>query len=193
MQEQSTIGFALTGSFCTFGKILPIMKVLSDIYNLLPIMSENAYETDTKFGLAKEFVEEIQDICGRKVLHTLQGVEPIGPQGLVDLIVVAPCTGNSLSKLSHGITDTAVTMTCKSQLRVGRPVLIGVSTNDGLGAAAENIGRLLNRKNYYFVPFGQDDPKKKPFSLTANWSLLPQAIEGALSGRQLQPILSPIQ
>ncbi|MCQ2354396.1 MAG: dipicolinate synthase subunit B [Clostridia bacterium] len=192
MHEQATIGFALTGSFCTFGKILPIMKVLSDIYTLLPIMSVNAFETDTKFGPAKEFIEEIQDICGNKILHTLQAVEPIGPKGMTDLIVVAPCTGNTLSKLSHGITDTPVTMACKSQLRVSRPILLGISSNDGLGAAAENVGRLLNRKNYYFVPFGQDDPQKKPFSLVANWSFLPRAIESALTGKQLQPILSSI-
>lgn len=190
MHEQITVGFALTGSFCTFGKILPIMKVLNDIYDLLPIMSETAFTNDTKFGAAAEFIEEIQDICGKRVLHTLQAVEPIGPQGLADLIVVAPCTGNTISKLSNGITDTAVTMACKSQLRVGKPILLGISTNDALGAAAENIGKLLNRKNYYFVPFGQDDPVKKPFSLVANWSSLPLAIENALSGRQLQPLLS---
>lgn len=192
MHEQATIGFALTGSFCTFGKILPIMKVLSDIYTLLPIMSVNAFETDTKFGFAKEFIEEIQDICGNRVLHSLQDAEPIGPKGMTDLIVVAPCTGNTLSKLSHGITDTPVTMACKSQLRVSRPILLGISSNDGLAASAENVGRLLNRKNFYFVPFGQDDPQNKPYSLVANWSFLPRAIEGALSGKQLQPILSSI-
>lgn len=192
MHKQATVGFALTGSFCTFGKILPIMKVLSDLYTLLPIMSVNAFETDTKFGPANEFIEEIEDICQNHVLHSLQAVEPIGPKKLADLIVVAPCTGNTLSKLSHGITDTPVTMACKSQLRVGRPILVGISSNDGLGAAAENVGRLLNRKNYYFIPFGQDDPQNKPYSIVANWSLLPRSIESALAGNQLQPILSAI-
>lgn len=189
MSEPYTIGFALTGSFCTYSKIIPILRALTDIYHVIPIMSENAYEKSTRFGASDEFIEEIQDLCSCKILHTLQEVEPIGPKKLVDLLVVAPCTGNTIAKLAHAIADTPVTMACKSHLRNNRPVLIGVSTNDGLNGSATNIGMLLSRKNYYFVPFGQDDPAGKPNSLVAEWSLLPQSIEHALDRCQIQPVL----
>lgn len=191
MSEPYTIGFAMTGSFCTYGKIVPILKALTELYRIVPIMSYNAYQSDTRFGNAKEFIEEIQDACGCSILHTLQQVEPIGPKKLLDLLVVAPCTGNTIAKLASAISDTPVSLACKSHLRNNRPILLGVYTNDGLSASAENIGKLLARKNIYFIPFGQDDPVGKPNSLVADWSVLPRAIEFALNCTQLQPILLP--
>lgn len=183
------VGFALTGSFCTYGKVFPILELLSRDYTVTPIFSEAAYYTDSRFGLAAEHIREATELCGTPPIHTVPQAEPIGPKKLFDILVVAPCTGNTLAKLSHGIADGPVTMAVKSHLRNGRPVLLAVSTNDGLGAAAENIGRLLNRKHYYFVPFGQDDPIGKPTSLVAEFSLLPQALELALQGKQMQPLL----
>lgn len=183
------VGFALTGSFCTYGKVFPILELLSRDYTVTPIFSEAAYYTDSRFGLAAEHIREATELCGTPPVHTVPQAEPIGPKKLFDILVVAPCTGNTLAKLSHGIADGPVTMAVKSHLRNGRPVLLAVSTNDGLGAAAENIGRLLNRKHYYFVPFGQDDPIGKPTSLVADFTLLPQALEKALGGHQLQPVL----
>lgn len=183
------IGFAFCGSFCTFEKIFPILEDLAKEHQIIPIFSPAAYGTDTRFGLSGEHIRRCTRICGVAPMHSLTEVEPIGPKQLLDVLVIAPCTGNTLAKLSHGIADTAVTMAAKSHLRNGRPVVIGVSTNDGLSGAAENIGRLLNRKNYYFVPFGQDDPQKKPCSLVADFSQLPKTIHAATQGTQLQPIL----
>lgn len=183
------IGFALTGSYCTYAQIFPVMELLSRDYHVTPIFSFNAAHTDSRFGKALDHVSLAEEICGSKAMTTLSDAEPIGPKGLFDILVIAPCTGNTLAKLSHGIADTPVTMAAKSQLRNGRPVLIGVSTNDALSGAAENIGRLLNRKHIYFVPFRQDDPINKPTSMVADFSFIPQAIEDALSGRQTQPIL----
>ena len=183
------IGFALCGSFCTYSTVFPIMEELAKKHTLLPILSPAAATTDTRFGAAKENRDRIAEICSRAPMTTLTEVEPIGPKRMLDILVIAPCTGNTLAKLAHGIADTPVTMAAKSHLRNGRPVLIGVSTNDGLAAAAENIGRLLNRKNYYFVPFGQDDPFGKPCSLVAKFEQLPPALRAATEGYQLQPLL----
>ncbi len=183
------IGFALCGSFCTYSAVFPIMEELAKVHQVIPIFSPAAYGTDTRFGTAQEHIRRAADICGMDPLHTLQQVEPIGPKGLLDVLVIAPCTGNTLAKLAHGIADTPVTMAAKSHLRNGRPVVIGISTNDGLAGAAENIGRLLNRRHYYFVPFGQDDPQNKPASLVADFTQLPNTVEKAAKGIQIQPIL----
>lgn len=183
-----TIGYAMCGSFCTFSKSIEQARRLSEQgYRLLPIMSQNASSTDTRFGRAEDFIWELEDICGRKLLKTISDAEPIGPKKMCDLILVAPCTGNTLAKLANGITDTTVTMACKSHLRIGRPVLLAPATNDGLGASAQNIGRLLNTRHIYFVPFSQDDPEKKPNSLVAHFDRIPDAVEAALQNRQLQP------
>lgn len=184
-----TIGFAICGSFCTYASIFPILQELATEHTLIPILSTAASRTDTRFGDAKDHIEKLTQICGRKPLTTLQEVEPIGPKRMLDLLVIAPCTGNTLAKLAHGIADTPVTMAAKSHLRNGKPLLIGISTNDALAGAAENIGRLLNRKHYYFVPFGQDDPYGKPTSIVARWEKLPQALSAAAEGYQLQPLL----
>ena len=165
------------------------MENLAHTHQLTPIFSHSAYTIDSRFGTAKEHIHRVAEICGREPLSTIAQVEPIGPKKLLDILVIAPCTGNTLAKLSHGIADGPVTMAAKSHLRNGRPVVIAVSTNDALSGAAENIGRLLNRKNYYFVPFGQDDPEKKPNSMIAHLDLLLPATQAALEGRQLQPVI----
>nr|MBQ8245182.1 dipicolinate synthase subunit B [Oscillospiraceae bacterium] len=183
------IGFALCGSFCTYAKVLPIMELLTRDFTVTPILSDASYTVDTRFGTAQEHMDAAREICNREVLHTLSQVEPIGPKKLFDILVIAPCTGNTLAKLAHGIADGPVTMAAKSHLRNGRPVLIAISTNDALGAAAENIGKLLARKHFYFVPFGQDDPFGKPTSMVADFGKIPLALEAALEGRQMQPIL----
>ena len=183
------IGFAMCGSFCTFHEVFPVMELLARDYRITPVFSEIAYSVDSRFGAAKDHITLASDICGTEPLHTIAQVEPIGPRKLFDALVIAPCTGNTLAKLARSIADGPVTMAAKSHLRNGRPVIVAVSTNDGLAGAAENIGKLLARKHYYFVPFGQDDPEKKPTSLIADFSRIPQALEAALEGRQLQPIL----
>jgi len=184
------IGFAVTGSFCTFEKALAGLEELARLgYDLYPIMSETSYTTDTRFGKAEDFRRRMEQITGRQVICTIAQAEPIGPKALLDLLVVAPCTGNTLAKLAWGITDTPVTMAVKAHLRNGRPVLLGVSSNDALSGSAKNIGMLLNAKNIYFIPMGQDDPDKKPTSVVAHFDLLPRAAEAALAGRQLQPML----
>ena len=187
--EKRRLGFALTGSFCTYDKVFPLLRELARDYEVTPIFSAAAAATDSRFGLAQDFMSEAEAICGRPALTTLREVEPIGPKKLLDLLLVAPCTGNTLAKLAAGIADGAVTMACKSQLRNGRPLVLAISTNDGLGAAAENVGRLLARKHVYFVPFGQDDPAGKPTSLVADFSLAPAALAAALRGEQVQPLL----
>ena len=184
------IGFALCGSFCTYQKIFPVMEVLAKQYDMTPIFSHSAYTIDSRFGAAAEHIAKTHAICGKMPIHTIAQAEPIGPKKLFDALVIAPCTGNTLAKLSHSIADGPVTMAAKSHLRNGRPVLLAVSTNDALAGAAENIGRLLARRNYYFVPFGQDDAFGKPSSLVADFSQIPQALTAALEGRQLQPILT---
>lgn len=183
------IGFALTGSFCTYAQVFPMMELLSRDYDITPIFSHSANTIDSRFGCAREHMEAVTEICGRAPLCSIQAVEPIGPKKLFDALIIAPCTGNTLAKLAHSIADTPVTMAAKSHLRNGRPVIVAVSTNDGLAGAAENIGRLLARKHYYFVPFGQDDAKGKPTSLVADFSMIPLTLEAALEGRQVQPIL----
>ena len=183
------IGFAMCGSFCTYSKVFPIMEQLSRDYQITPIFSEQSYTVDSRFGTAEEHIALARKICGTDPLHTIAQVEPIGPRKLLDILVIAPCTGNTLAKLAHSIADTPVTMAAKSHLRNARPVVVAVSTNDGLAGAAENIGRLLARKHVYFVPFGQDDAQGKPTSLVADFSKLPQTLEEAVKGRQLQPVL----
>ena len=183
------VGFALCGSFCTFSKAFPVMELLSRDYSVTPVFSEAAYSTDTRFGSAKEHIAMAEELCGTSPIHTIVQAEPIGPKKLFDILVIAPCTGNTLAKLAHGIADGPVTMAAKSHLRNGRPVLIAVSTNDALNTAAENIGKLMAKKHYYFVPFRQDDPVNKPCSMVADFSMIPQALEAALEGRQLQPVI----
>ena len=183
------IGFAMCGSYCTYAQVFPILEILTRDYSVTPIFSGAACETDSRFGTAKEHLEIAAELCGKEPIHTIPQAEPIGPKKLFDILVIAPCTGNTLAKLAHSIADTPVTMAAKSHLRNGRPVLVAISTNDALAGAAENIGKLLARKNYYFVPFGQDDPVNKPTSIVADFGKIPQALEEALEGRQLQPIL----
>ena len=187
-KERGAVGFALCGSFCTLQKAMEQMEKLSKHYSILPIMSQNAYETDTRFGKAADFIGEAERISGRSVLHTIVETEPIGPKSMVDAMVVCPCTGNTLSKLANGITDTPVTMAVKSSLRIGIPVVLCVASNDSLGASGPNIARLMNTKNVFLVPMSQDDPVKKPFSLVADFSLLEETLEAALQKRQLQPV-----
>ena len=183
------LGFALCGSFCTYDRVFPVMDALRQGNNILPIFSEAAYTTDSRFGTAEEHIGRAEAICGTPPLHTLASVEPIGPKKLLDALIIAPCTGNTLAKLAHSIADGPVTMAAKSHLRNGRPVIIAVSTNDALAGAAENIGKLLGRKHFYFVPFGQDDPIGKPTSMVADFSKIPQTLALAMEGKQLQPML----
>ncbi len=183
------IGFALSGSFCTFRKSIDALKALAEIYEVIPILSEASYRIDTRFGSAEAFCAEIEEICKNKILHTLDTVEPLGPKKLLDLLVIAPCTGNTIGKLANGIADSAPTFAAKAHLRNARPIVLAISTNDGLSGSAENIGKLLNRKNYYFVPFSQDAPQGKPYSLVADFSLLPETVAFAMMKQQLQPIL----
>ena len=189
MENKKRLGLALYGSYCTYEKLFQAAEKLADTYDLIPIMSENAAETDTRFGTATKHIKRLMLLSGHKVVTTIAEAEPLGPARPMDALLIAPCTGNTLAKLSHGITDTAVTMAAKAHLRNGRPVIIALSTNDGLSGSAENIARLLNRKHVYFVPFRQDDPAKKPRSLQADFSLLEETVQAALQGRQLQPIL----
>lgn len=183
------LGFAMCGSFCTFQKVFPIMEKLALEHNVIPIFSPAAYTTDTRFGTAQEHIRRAAQICGRDPLFSISQAEPIGPKKLLDALIVAPCTGNTLAKLSHGIADTSVTMAVKSHLRNGRPVVVAISTNDALATAAENIGRLLNRKHFYFVPFGQDDPQEKPGSMLADFSKIPDTVDAAMAGKQLHRLL----
>lgn len=188
--EPITVGFALCGSFCTFEPVLAAMAAVARQYEtVLPILSSAAQTTDTRFGTAQSFCERIEAICGHKIISTLAAAEPIGPKKLLDLLIIAPCTGNTLAKLAHGIADTPVTLAAKAHLRNARPVVLAVSTNDGLAANAASIGLLLSRKHFFFVPFGQDSPAKKPCSLVAEFSLLPETAALALAGKQLQPLL----
>lgn len=182
------MGLALTGSYCSFEKLWAVLPALGERFELIPILSENARK-DSRFGPGVYWQERLERLCGRAAVTSIQGAEPLGPGGALDVLVIAPCTGNTLAKLAHGITDTAVTMAAKGHLRNGKPVVIGVSTNDGLGASAENIGRLLTRRDVYFVPFGQDDPISKPRSLSCRYDRIAEAAEAALQGRQLQPVL----
>lgn len=188
--ENKVIGFAMCGSFCTFKKAIGALTHLTQTgANIIPIMSEISCNTDTRFGKAEDFRHTIKNITGNEIISTIKDAEPIGPKNMLDLLVVMPCTGNSLAKIANGIADTSVTMAVKAHLRNQKPVLIAVSTNDGLGTAAKNIGTLLNCKNLYFLPFSQDDYIKKPNSLVADFEKLPDAALAAFEGRQLQPVL----
>ena len=185
-----SIGFAMCGSFCTFEKVLRELETLSKTdANIFPIMSEISFVTDTRFGKAIDFQNKIKDMTKKEIIKSVKEAEPIGPKGYLDVLVIAPCTGNSLAKLANGIADSSVTMAAKAHLRNERPVVIAVSTNDGLANAAKNIGALLNYKNIYFVPFRQDDCINKPNSLVADMSKIKETIEMALDGKQLQPVL----
>ena len=183
------IGFAVCGSFCTFSQVFPVMEQLAQTHQLIPILSPVVCAVNSRFGTAASHLQRVSEICGCDPIMSVQEAEPIGPKKLLDALVIAPCTGNTLSKLAHSVADTAVTMAAKSHLRNGRPVVIAISTNDALAGAAENIGRLLARKNYYFVPFGQDDAMNKPTSLVADFGLIPEALNHALMGKQIQPLL----
>lgn len=189
--KKTSIGFAMTGSFCTFERVLKQMEALVRRgYEVVPVLSFNAGMLDTRFMTAEHLRARIVEITGNEPIDTLAGAEPIGPKKMTDVFLIAPATGNSLAKLAGGIYDTPVLLGAKSHLRNDRPLVLAVSTNDGLGAAAQNIGRLLNVRNIYFVPFGQDDPVKKPRSLVADFTQIPRTIAAALSGVQMQPMLS---
>ena len=188
--EEKRIGFVFTGSFCTFRKTIEeLKKLVKSKAKIIPIMSEHSYTMDTKFGKAIDFINEIEDITNEKILHTIQDVEPLGPKDMLDIIVVAPASGNTMAKLANDIIDGTATMAVKSHLRRERPVVIGISTNNGLSGAGENIGKLLNRKHFYFVPFRQDNPITKPRSLVFDTSYLSKTIEYALDNEQIQPII----
>lgn len=184
------IGFAMTGSFCTFSKCFEQAEILKNMgAEIIPIMSENASGTSTRFGTAKENIKKLSEIAGKDVITSITDAEPIGPKNMTDIMVVAPCTSNTASKLANSITDTSVTMAVKSHLRSGKPVVLAIASNDSLLGSAKNIGELFNRKNYYFVPMLQDDCTNKPASLVAEFSMLPQAISAGLNGIQLRPII----
>lgn len=185
-----TVAFAVCGSFCTLGAaVAQAEQLVRQGWELRPVMSYAASGLNTRFGRADEWKDRLETLTGHRVLDTLQDVEPLGPRQLARALVVAPCTGTTLARLAAGLSDTPVTLAAKSLLRVGCPVLLAVSTNDGLGASGENIARLMQRKHYYFVPYGQDDAAQKPQSLKADLTLLPAALEAALRGQQLQPVL----
>ncbi len=184
------IGFALTGSFCTFQRAIEqIEKFVASGANVIPIMSYNSFKTDTRFGKAEEFIKKIEGITGNKVISTLTAAEPIGPKNMTDLLIILPCSGNTLAKLALGIYDTPVTLAVKSHLRNQKPVLIGVSSNDSLSASGKNIGALLNYKHYYFIPMKQDDPVKKPFSIVCDFDKAYESAKLALEGKQIEPIV----
>ena len=188
--RKERVGFAVCGSYCTHAAVLEELERLTEIYEtVIPIASENAAFTDTRFGTSDDLLEKLEDLTGNEVLYDIPSVEPIGPRKLLDVLVIAPATGNTIAKLAAGITDTTVTMAAKAHLRNGGPVVLAIASNDGLAAGAKNIGELLARRNYYFVPFGQDNAEAKPSSLVANFSQLPETIDAALRGVQLQPVL----
>lgn len=185
------VGFAMCGSFCTFDKALRQMEeLINQGYEVIPIMSFNAFSTDTRFGKAVDFQKRIEALCSRKIISEIRDAEPIGPKKMTDIMIVAPCTGNTAAKIACAVTDTPVTMAVKSHLRQSKPVLICIATNDALGASAQNIGRLMNTRHFFFVPFSQDDPVKKPNSLVSDFSLIIPAMKLAMEEKQLQPVLS---
>lgn len=184
------IGYAVTGSFCTFERSFKQAEILRKMgAELIPIMSENASSISTRFGNAEDNLKKLENICGCRVITTIADAEPIGPESLTDIMIVAPCTSNTASKLANSITDSTVTMAVKSHLRSGKPVVLAIASNDSLMGSAKNLGILFNMKNYYFVPMRQDDYVKKPSSLVAEFSMIPQAVESALKGIQLRPII----
>ena len=189
MENKKRLGLALCGSYCTYEKLFQAAEKLAETYDLIPIMSENAAETDTRFGTATEHIKHLMLLSGRKVVTTIAEAEPLGPAQPMDALLIAPCTGNTLAKLAGGITDSCVTMAAKASLRNQNPLIVAVSTNDGLGASGKNIGALANTAQVFLVPFGQDAPQKKPNSLVAHMDLILPTLEEALQGRQIQPVL----
>ncbi len=188
--KELRVGFAFCGSFCTMDRALNALEQTAARFGpVAPIVSETVARTDTRFGAAHDFMREMERICSRRVVSTVAGAEPIGPKGLLDVLAICPCTGNTLAKLAHGVTDTAVTMAAKAHLRNGRPLVLALATNDGLSGSAPNLGMMLNRRHVFFVPFGQDDCRGKPASLVADFSLVPDAILAAVKGDQIQPLL----
>lgn len=188
--ENITLGYAFCGSFCTIKQSLSALRALAALdYKIKPIMSQIVYTTDTRFGKSEDLIKEVEELCGEKIIHDIAAAEPIGPKNLLDLIVVSPCTGNTLAKIALGITDTPVTMAVKAHLRNNKPVVIAPATNDALGASAKNIGLLHNTKNIYFVPYCQDDPVSKNNSLVCDFGLIPKTVELALEGEQIQPVI----
>lgn len=188
--EELRVGFAVCGSYCTFSQVFPVMEEMARIYGTVqPIFSERSAVTDTRFGSASSFLEWAERCTGCRPILSIREAEPIGPKKLLDVLVIAPCTGNTLAKLAAGVTDSSVTMAAKAHLRNGRPLVLAVATNDGLAGAARNIGTLLDKKHVYFVPFGQDDAAHKPTSLVADFDRVPETIDAALCERQIQPIL----
>ena len=191
MNEQLTLGFAMCGSFCTFDAVLTQLEAMrAEFPKIIPIMSTVSYETDTRFGTAADFRARLESACGQPIIHTIAQAEPIGPKKLLDVLVIAPCTGNTLAKLANGIADTPVTLAAKAHLRNERPIVVAVSTNDALAGNAENIGKLLARGHYFFGPMRQDNAIKKPRSVVADFTRLPETIRAALNGEQIQPILA---
>ncbi len=189
--EGKKVGVAMCGSFCTFSHCFEALEKLKELgCELVPVMSFNAYSIDTRFGTAKEHIQRMEDICGRKIIHTIEAAEPLGPKKMTDIMLVANCTGNTLAKLAMSITDTPVTMAVKSHIRNSRPVLLNIATNDALAGSAKNIFSLMNYKNYYFVPMKQDDYRTKPTSLMGEFGRIPEALECALEYKQLQPVIS---
>ncbi len=188
--ENITVGYAMCGSFCTMKQSIAALKELAR-YNIriIPIMSAIVYSTDTRFGKAEDFRQEVEEICHAPIIHDIPGAEPIGPKGLLDLLIICPCTGNTASKIALGVTDSSVTMATKAHLRNCRPVVLALASNDGLGATGKNIGLLHNTKNIFFVPYRQDDPVAKPTSLVSDFTLIPETAKAALDGKQIQPVL----
>ena len=188
--EQVRVGFAFCGSFCTYDQVMPALERAKARYgDVTPIISEKSAETDSRFGPAHEFIREMERICDKRVIDTIPKAEPIGPRKLLDVLVIAPCTGSTLSRLANGMSDTSVTMAAKAMWRNGRPVVVAVSTNDGLAGSAKNIAALLDKKHVFFVPYRQDDPVGKPTSLVADFTKINDTVDAALQGRQLQPLL----
>ena len=188
--EHIRVGFAFCGSFCTYDQVMPALERAKARYgDVTPIISEKSAETDSRFGPAHEFIREMERVCDRRVIDTIPKAEPIGPKKLLDVLIIAPCTGSTLSRLANGMSDTSVTMAAKAMWRNGRPVVVAVSTNDGLAGSAKNIAALLDKKHVFFVPYRQDDPVGKPTSLVADFTLINDTVDAALQGRQLQPLL----
>ncbi len=189
MKEAKRLGYAITGSHCTFRRSLDALKQLVGAgYTVVPIMSERAYSTDTRFFAASDFCAKVSEICGRDIIHTVKDAEPLGPKEPLDILVISPCTGNTLAKLANGITDTAVTMAAKAHLRQDRPLVIALASNDALSQNLGSLSRLITRRSVYFVPMKQDDPRGKPHSLVAEIELVPECVEAALRGEQLRPL-----
>lgn len=183
------IGYCFCGSFCTISKSVKILRSLAAEGNqILPIMSDSVYTTDTRFGRAADTIKTVEEICGSPIIHTIVDAEPIGPKIALDMLVISPCTGNTLAKLAASITDTPVTMAAKAQLRRDRPVIIALATNDGLSANLKNIGLMMSRKNVFFVPMAQDDPENKPYSLVCDFDMLKSTMVSAFAGRQIMPV-----